>query len=250
MKLVKCLILLCSIVFLTSCLTPEQGAQSLPGASPSEALDSSAASPGNRYYLPPSFNCHKPGSSASKPGQFNEFQCMVCNCVHEAGGENAEGREAVGRVVLARLWSPHYPSSSVCSAVYQRSQFSWTNGTRIENKIIGTSGSAYSEKVRRCKASMINVYENHTTSAFATHYWSPCGMCAIRGYRNCNTCPAWAKNPAWAKDCRGRKRIGNHIFCTGGVGGIRPVTPRGPVAPRYSSDTVAYCPIKEGLYEI
>jgi spore germination cell wall hydrolase CwlJ-like protein len=52
-----------------------------------------------------------------------EFTCLTDNIYYEARGESFLGQIAVGRVTLNRA---ELFSKSVCSIVYEPSQFSWT----------------------------------------------------------------------------------------------------------------------------
>lgn len=53
-------------------------------------------------------------------------QCLAKNVYHEARGEPTRGQLAVALVTLNRTYHDKFPSS-VCSVVYEKSQFSWTN---------------------------------------------------------------------------------------------------------------------------
>jgi spore germination cell wall hydrolase CwlJ-like protein len=71
-------------------------------------------------------SCHNSG---------NTNQCMVCNCFHEAQGEEYAGQVMVSRVVLARTTSnvENWPNTP-CAVVYQGAQFSWTLSRSKKNQ--------------------------------------------------------------------------------------------------------------------
>ena len=56
-----------------------------------------------------------------------DLDCLAQNIYYEARGESRVGQEAVSHVVVnrSRAWK-----RSVCSIVFQPSQFSWTMGAR------------------------------------------------------------------------------------------------------------------------
>jgi N-acetylmuramoyl-L-alanine amidase len=59
-----------------------------------------------------------------------ELYCLALNVYFESRGEPLEGQYAVADVTLNRADSEYFPDS-ICSVVYQRSQFSWTH--QIQN---------------------------------------------------------------------------------------------------------------------
>ncbi len=54
------------------------------------------------------------------------MECLAKAIYYEARGEGHKGMLAVAHVVINRTKSPKYPDD-VCSVVYQKNQFSWTN---------------------------------------------------------------------------------------------------------------------------
>lgn len=58
-----------------------------------------------------------------------QAKCLTDNLYHEARGEGKKGMELVAKVTLNRVKSSKYPDS-ICSVVYQKSQFSWTRGRK------------------------------------------------------------------------------------------------------------------------
>jgi spore germination cell wall hydrolase CwlJ-like protein len=55
----------------------------------------------------------------------NPLTCMACNNYNEAGGEGYESMKAVSKVVLARTMFGGF-KRSVCGAIYEHGEFSWT----------------------------------------------------------------------------------------------------------------------------
>jgi spore germination cell wall hydrolase CwlJ-like protein len=67
-----------------------------------------------------------------------DMACMACNCYNEAGSQSYEGQVMVGKVVQTRIYvnsldqsdgrhGARY-SSTVCSVIKQKKQFSWWDG--------------------------------------------------------------------------------------------------------------------------
>lgn len=54
-----------------------------------------------------------------------ELTCLALAIYQEARGEGSQGMRAVGHVIMNRTRDPRFPST-ICGAVWQRSQFSWT----------------------------------------------------------------------------------------------------------------------------
>jgi spore germination cell wall hydrolase CwlJ-like protein len=54
-----------------------------------------------------------------------QINCLAQNIYHEARGEPIRGQLAVAYVTLNRLEDRRFPNT-ICSVVFQRSQFSWT----------------------------------------------------------------------------------------------------------------------------
>ena len=54
------------------------------------------------------------------------MKCLADNVYHEARVEPVKGQMLVARVTLNR--AKKYHSGDICKAVYQKGQFSWTNG--------------------------------------------------------------------------------------------------------------------------
>ena len=127
--------------------------------------------------------------SCSSPSGKTPFQCMMCNCYHEARGEGPSGRLAVGKVVMTRARMRSYPDS-VCGVVYdgqnnRYSQFSWTKSSNRHKTLARTGYNKCYPQVREA----LN-FDGH----FASHYH------------------AKSVRPKWRRNCTGRTSIGNHYF--------------------------------------
>lgn len=109
-----------------------------------------------------------------------EIKCLVDNIYHESRGEPFQGQILVGRVTLNRAST----DTSICSTVYAKKQFSWTNqkGKKITDK------EAYK---KAHDAAMYAIYDkNHNILYFhAKHV-----------------------KPEWRKKKQKVKQVGNHIF--------------------------------------
>jgi N-acetylmuramoyl-L-alanine amidase len=73
----------------------------------------------------------KPKQQAARDLSEDDLFCMVQNVYHEARGEDVLGQVAVAHVTLNRVRSPAYPDT-VCGLVWQKGQFSWTEGGRSD----------------------------------------------------------------------------------------------------------------------
>ena len=114
------------------------------------------------------------------------FQCLMCNCYHEARGESPEGRVAINKVVMTRVGMSSFPNT-VCSVVYQPSQFSWTLSSRKRNQRLTREG------YNRCYNSVREAFQFR--GHYASHY---------------HTRAVW---PDWRDDRNPtRFRIGVHQF--------------------------------------
>lgn len=114
------------------------------------------------------------------------FQCMMCNCYHEARGESYEGRVAINKVVMTRVGMSSFPNT-VCGVVYQRAQFSWTLTSRKRNQRLSREG------YNRCYQSVREAFQFR--GHYASHY---------------HTTAVW---PRWRDDRNpSRFRIGVHQF--------------------------------------
>ncbi len=82
----------------------------------------------------------------------SEEACHLCNCYFESRGEPVLGKIAVIRTVIARMLSPLFKANSACDVVYQRKQFSWTNG--YSHRVISTSRAEDIEAFYDCKKSL------------------------------------------------------------------------------------------------
>ncbi len=112
----------------------------------------------------------------------SEYDCMLCNCYYEAGGEDPAGQLEVGKVVMTRTRLPGYPNS-VCKVIYAPGQFNWVTD----------------------KKPNLTVPQGHS-----------CYKIAKQSLEFTGIGPDSFKNPKissekWPK-CRFNKTIGNHAF--------------------------------------
>ena len=117
------------------------------------------------------------------------FACMMCACYHEARGESARGRLAVGKVIMTRARMSSYPNS-VCGVVKENQnhrypQFSFWRGSRRHNTLQRAGYNRCEPQVREALA-----YNGH----YASHYHTTSVF------------------PRWRNNCRGRFQIGVHYF--------------------------------------
>lgn len=123
-----------------------------------------------------------------QPDETAELHCLALNIYHEARGESAEGKLAVGRVTINRVRSRRYPDS-ICKVVWQRGQFSWTRDGRPDRPY---NGKAWNEALRI--AGVVTDVDSTNPVGRATHY------------------QAVHVVPFWASAYRRVQRIGRHIF--------------------------------------
>lgn len=75
-----------------------------------------------------------------KHGKFDEeVACLAQNMYYEARGEPQAGQVAVALVTINRVKDPEFPKS-ICDVVWERGQFSWTQGktkgsVRVKNEL-------------------------------------------------------------------------------------------------------------------
>jgi len=119
-------------------------------------------------------------------GLFPETDCLARNMYYEARSEGIYGMVAVGQVSLNRTKHPNYPSS-ICSVVYQKSQFSWT--LKQQPLPMGP----HWELAKQLAVDMING-DTQVDNFEATHYHA-----------------TYAK-PRWKYKMRKITSIGKHIF--------------------------------------
>lgn len=118
---------------------------------------------------------------------YDEFKCMVCNCMREAAGEPYEGKKLVGLVVKSRVEDSRWPND-ICGVIYQYKQFSWTNDGGARHPLPRTS----TQGLRECVAAT-----QETISAPGNgmdHYHAD------------------YVSPKWAKRCQRVAKVGRHIF--------------------------------------
>lgn len=66
-----------------------------------------------------------PEASDLQDANRREMICLALAIYQEARGESPQGMRAVGHVIMNRTRDSRFPST-ICGAVWQRSQFSWT----------------------------------------------------------------------------------------------------------------------------
>lgn len=112
-----------------------------------------------------SVNCRRNSGKAE--------ECMVCNCVNEALGEDFEGKVNINRTVLRRIQGRDYPNT-ICGVIWQRAQFSWTaNPPPGINQTV--KGSILKECVSASKESIARgawEYDSFYNPALASPSWS------------------------------------------------------------------------------
>lgn len=131
------------------------------------------------------------------------YNCMVCNCYHEARDQvgvtdSLDGLIAVTKVVLSRVESPQFPNS-VCKVVYQRAQFSWT-GDKYDNNIHPTKNETRESvitSIANCKRA-VNIAQTEGANGIL-YYFNPT-----------KARPKWARK---FKDCG---NVGSHKFMVDG----------------------------------
>jgi spore germination cell wall hydrolase CwlJ-like protein len=129
---------------------------------------------------------------AACSAQSSERQCMLCNCMFEASGETLQGKLAVNQVVFARMNSGKY-RDSVCGVVWQRSQFSWTNGYQNKTRNMNLSDTRGLNECVQATDLALNWLRNATNP---THYHTT------------RVSPYWAGRPPLVRT----STIGHHIF--------------------------------------
>jgi hypothetical protein len=115
----------------------------------------------------------------------NSFQCMMCNCMNEAGNQGYRGKVAVNKVVMTRVGMRSYPNT-ICGVIWQPSQFSWTLFKKDKNRRV--KGAMY----RTCRKAV------KEASSFRGHFASHYHANYVR--------------PKWRRRCRGRFTIQTHHF--------------------------------------
>lgn len=60
-----------------------------------------------------------------------EIHCLQQNIYFEARNQSTLGQVSVAWVTLNRMESPKYPDT-ICEVVWQRKQFSWTTGRKVD----------------------------------------------------------------------------------------------------------------------
>ena len=131
-----------------------------------------------------------------------QLQCMSLNIYHEARSDSTLGQEAVGMVVMNRVFDKRYPDT-VCDVVYQahvngngnpirnKCQFSWYCDGKSDKPL---DTVRYEEAQRTATWVMDNYGEERDITSGAIMYH------------------ASYVNPYWAKAYSKTSRIESHIF--------------------------------------
>ena len=67
-----------------------------------------------------------------------ELECLTRNVYYESRGEPRNGQLAVALVTLNRVDDERYPDT-ICSVVYQKSQFSWTRNYKLQKSKVNAA---------------------------------------------------------------------------------------------------------------
>lgn len=128
-------------------------------------------------------------------------QCMTVNIFFEARGESIEGMKAVAATVINRTKHKSYPST-VCSAVFQPKQFSWTHQQKPADivKLLNADLSDLSQKDKQAY---------HQAETIAQKPFKELLEALPKGVTHYH---ATYVKPAWAKAMKKVKKIGQHIF--------------------------------------
>lgn len=115
----------------------------------------------------------------------SDLKCLASAIYHEARSEPLQGQYLVGKVILNRVKSSHYPSD-ICKVAYQKDQFTGLHGIYYDNRSMIVARMVYSETNISLPHKFKRVMSYHTT---AVH-------------------PVWAD---WSK-MRKVGVIGHHVF--------------------------------------
>ena len=109
--------------------------------------------------------------------------CMTCNAVYEARNQGFEGMVYVNQTVLTRAKMPTFYPSNICAIIFQRSQFSWTHERRrcISDESWASAKRSAQEALNRGPNGKANYHADYAS-------------------------------PKWARNCIGRRVMGDHIF--------------------------------------
>jgi spore germination cell wall hydrolase CwlJ-like protein len=135
---------------------------------------------------------HPAGAGANR-----EIDCLALTIYHEARGESASGKLAVGQVVMNRTRNALFPTS-VCAVVRQggqqrhRCQFSWWCDGRSDRP---KDSVALRESLPLAEAIYFGCVGDPTAGALWYH--------------------ATGVKPGWSRSMGKAKRIGRHVFYRG-----------------------------------
>ncbi len=113
-----------------------------------------------------------------------EVRCLARAIYFEARGESVEGKKAVAIVTVNRANHPSFPNT-VCKAVYQKGQYSWT-----ADKVRVTDQKAWKES-EDIAFKVLNNYDSY--KSFKALY-----------FHNTSVNPKWKRKRI--------AKIGNHVF--------------------------------------
>jgi spore germination cell wall hydrolase CwlJ-like protein len=123
-----------------------------------------------------------------------DLKCLTDNVYFEARNEPISGQIAVVLVTLNRVSDKRWPKS-ICSVVWQKSQFSWT--------IDGKSDKPRNKRTWLVIYNLVNkVYYNNMDNKLPTEYKK----------FNATHYHANYVNPKWNKNLKKVKVVGAHIF--------------------------------------
>jgi len=117
-----------------------------------------------------------------------EYNCLVKNVYHEAGGESMMGKIAVAQITINRLESGRW-GKDMCKVIYAKHQFSWTS----RKKLPIPTGDALEES----KLAVEQVLDGNRISKLRDSLFYHA---------------TWIARPYWTSAMKEKKIIGQHIF--------------------------------------
>lgn len=96
----------------------------------------------------------------------SEVKCLASVIYHEARGEPVKGQYQVGRVVLNRVKSKHYPDN-ICRVAFQKEQFSGLNSIKFSRESLKVASDLLIHNIR---TRFPNAMYYHTTKV--NPYWN------------------------------------------------------------------------------
>lgn len=188
MKFVNCLILILSISSWADASQASWLSDLFSGRNKSPSYNRSERRPSSARPVRQTRRATTPAGGLSCQNPQGAYNCMVCNCYHEAGNQRWEGQVAVGKVVKTRMYvaqqdiragrNPRYPTSE-CGNIKAHKQFSWWDGPGAQNRSGVPRGHSCFNAAKTSMA--FNGY-------FADHYLNKPVTIATRG-----SLPKWAR---------------------------------------------------------